>query len=356
MTTSRLSDERQQQAAIFSNSFDDLTISNSTVCPCDNTQPSTPASTALHSAILSSGLLQPATMKLRLDKLLVDRSLAASRERAQALILAGRVLVDDQRIDKPGISVPDTAVIRMLGNDLRYVSRGGLKLEAALSTWSISVAGLACADIGASTGGFTDCMLQHGASTVLAVDTGYGQIHHKLRSDPRVSLLERTNARLLTPGQLYPSPAAFLSVIPEGNLLHRPATNSGAQVLHSEPSLPETTTRPELPPSAQDIRFFALDVSFISATLVLPAVISALAPPGEKWQGEAVLLVKPQFEAGREHVGKGGIVRDPAAHQLAVHRVETAVHDLGGQPLALIDSPILGMEGNREFLLHARFA
>jgi 23S rRNA (cytidine1920-2'-O)/16S rRNA (cytidine1409-2'-O)-methyltransferase len=252
-------------------------------------------------------------MKLRLDKLLVDRSLAASRERAQAMIIAGRVLVDEQRIDKSGASVSDTAVIRLLGDDLRYVSRGGLKLEAALTTWQISVEGLACADIGASTGGFTDCMLQHGAASVLAVDTGYGQIHHKLRTDPRVTLLERTNARLLTSGQL-------VSLAP------------------------------------QPVRFFAMDVSFISATLVLPAVVSALAPPDTKWQGEAVLLVKPQFEAGREHVGKGGIVRDPAAHQLAVHRVEAAVRDLGGQALDLIDSPILGMEGNREFLLHARFA
>jgi 23S rRNA (cytidine1920-2'-O)/16S rRNA (cytidine1409-2'-O)-methyltransferase len=274
-------------------------------------------------------------MKLRLDKLLVDRSLAASRERAQALILAGRVLVNEQRIDKPGTTVADDATLRLLGDDLRYVSRGGLKLEAALTTWNISLTNLACADIGASTGGFTDCMLQHGAASVLAVDTGYGQIHHKLRTDPRVTLLERTNARLLTPGQLASSP---LLVIPEGQLLYAPV--SGAT---------------KLPPSAQDITFFAMDVSFISATLVLPAVIAALSPAQTKWSGEAVLLVKPQFEAGREHVGKGGIVRDPAAHQLAVHRVEAAVRDLGGQALDLIDSPILGMEGNREFLLHARF-
>jgi 23S rRNA (cytidine1920-2'-O)/16S rRNA (cytidine1409-2'-O)-methyltransferase len=246
-------------------------------------------------------------MKLRLDKLLVDRSLAASRERAQALILAGRVLVDEQRVDKPGVS--SDAAIRMLGDDLRYVSRGGLKLEAALKTWSISVQGLACADVGASTGGFTDCMLQAGAASVLAIDTGYGQIHNKLRSDPRVTLLERTNARLLAPAQL-----------------------------------------------ALGIRFFAMDVSFISATLVLPAVLQAFAAAGEAWHGEAVLLIKPQFEAGREHVGKGGIVRDPAAHQLAVHRVEDSVREHGGQALALIDSPILGMEGNREFLLHAKFA
>jgi len=234
-------------------------------------------------------------MKIRLDKLLVERGLAASRERAQALILAGRVLVEEQRIDKPGTPVSDDANLRMTGDDLRYVSRGGLKLEHALETWGIDVGGLACADIGASTGGFTDCMLQRGAASVLAVDTGYGQIHHKLRVDARVTLLERTNARLLEPGSL-------MALAPER------------------------------------VRFFAMDVSFISATLVLPAVIGALAPAGERWQGEAVVLVKPQFEAGREHVGKGGIVRDPEAQQLA-----------------LIDSPILGMEGNREFLLRARF-
>ena len=251
-------------------------------------------------------------MKLRLDKLLVDRHLAESRERAQAMIIAGRVLVDEQRIDKSGASVADTAILRLTGDDPRFVSRGGLKLEAALKTWNISVEGLTCADIGASTGGFTDCMLQHGAATVLAVDTGYGQIHNKLRTDPRVSLLERTNARLLTPGQL-------------------------------------------LPLSPHPITFFAMDVSFISATLVLPAVLAALAPADETWHGDAVLLVKPQFEAGREHVGKGGIVRDPAAHQLAINRIKNAVIDLNGQALTLIDSPILGTEGNKEFLLHARF-
>ncbi len=140
------------------------------------------------------------SMKIRLDKLLVDRGLAASRERAQALILAGRVLVEEQRIDKPGTPVGEDANLRMMGDDLRYVSRGGLKLEQALKVWSIDVTGLACADIGASTGGFTDCLLQHGAATVLAVDTGYGQIHHKLRVDPRVTLMERTYARLLEPG------------------------------------------------------------------------------------------------------------------------------------------------------------
>jgi 23S rRNA (cytidine1920-2'-O)/16S rRNA (cytidine1409-2'-O)-methyltransferase len=250
-------------------------------------------------------------LRLRLDKLLVDRSLAASRERAQALILAGRVLVAEQRIDKPGTTVAEDASIRLLGDDLRYVSRGGLKLEHGLATWSIDVTGLACADIGASTGGFTDCLLQHGAASVLAVDTGFGQIAHKLRADPRVTLMERTNARLLAPGGLL---------------------------------------------QAAPIRFFAMDVSFISATLVLPAVLAALVPPGQCWQGQAVLLVKPQFEAGREHVGKGGIVRDPAAQQLAVDRIAAAVRELSGEVAAVIDSPILGREGNREFLLHARWS
>ncbi len=254
-----------------------------------------------------------APAKLRLDKLLVDRGLAASRERAQALILAGRVLVAEQKVDKPGAPVAGDVSIRLLGDDLRFVSRGGLKLEGALTAWSVAVAGLACADIGASTGGFTDCLLQHGAASVLAVDTGYGQIAHKLRADPRVTLRERTNARLLAPGALVPP----------------------------------------LPPR---ITFFAMDVSFIGASLVLPAVIAALAPQDEPWHGDAVVLVKPQFEAGREHVGKGGIVRDPAAHQLAIQRVQQTVLSLAGEVLGVIDSPILGMEGNREFLLHARFA
>ena len=247
--------------------------------------------------------------KTRLDKLLVDRALAASRERAQALILAGRVLVDDQRVDKPGTPVDEAAVLRLLGSDLRYVSRGGLKLEAALKHWAISLENRACIDIGASTGGFTDCMLQNGAASVLAIDTGYGQIAQKLRSDPRVSLMERTNARLLEPHSL----------------------------------------------SALQPAFVCMDVSFISATLVLPSVLSALAAPDRPWSGELVLLIKPQFEAGREHVGKGGIVRDPAARQLAIDRVTEAAKSLGATNLDLIDSPIRGMEGNHEYLLHARF-
>jgi 23S rRNA (cytidine1920-2'-O)/16S rRNA (cytidine1409-2'-O)-methyltransferase len=253
-------------------------------------------------------------MKTRLDRFLVDHGLVPTRERAQALILAGRVLVNEQKMEKPGAGVAEDAAVRLLGDDLRYVSRGGLKLEAALAHWGIDLTGRTCADVGASTGGFTDCMLQHGASAVLAIDTGYGQIAHKLRVDPRVSLLERTNARHLQP---------------------------------------EKVTIP--------VTFLAMDVSFISATLVLPAVVGAMRPaPGRDGLdrdrlNEAVVLVKPQFEAGREHVGKGGIVRDPEAHALAVERVRAAVAGLGGETIEVMDSPLLGAEGNKEFLLHARW-
>jgi 23S rRNA (cytidine1920-2'-O)/16S rRNA (cytidine1409-2'-O)-methyltransferase len=258
----------------------------------------------------------PRPAKLRLDKLLVDRALVPSRERAQALILAGRVLVNEQRVDKPGTPIPADAAVRLLGGDLRYVSRGGLKLEKALSHWSVDLTDLPCIDIGASTGGFTDCMLQHGAASVLAVDTGWGQIAEKFRHDARVTLRERTNARLLQPGELIPSNSADPSTTPA---------------------------------------FLAMDVSFISATLVLPAVLAALVPAGELWRGRAVILVKPQFEAGREHVGKGGIVREPRARQLAIDRVHEAALALGATDLEVIDSPIHGMEGNHEYLLHARF-
>jgi 23S rRNA (cytidine1920-2'-O)/16S rRNA (cytidine1409-2'-O)-methyltransferase len=257
------------------------------------------------------------SQKIRLDKLLVDHGHAASRERAQALILAGRVLVDEQRIDKPGTSISATAQIRLLGTDLKYVSRGGVKLEHALTHWSIALTGLPCIDIGASTGGFTDCMLQHGAQSVLAIDTGYGQIAQKLRDDPRVTLLERTNARLLTPGELL------------------------------------TAAQP--PPPCLAPVFMAMDVSFISATLVLPAVLAALSTPNNPWQGEAVILIKPQFEAGRENIAKGGIVRDPDARQGAIQRVHDCVVEQHGVAIEIIDSPIQGMEGNHEYLLHAHF-
>ena len=245
--------------------------------------------------------------KTRLDVLLLERGLAPSRERARALILAGRVLVREQKIDKPGTAVASDAAIRLLGEDQPYVSRGGLKLAAALAHWNISVEGRACVDVGASTGGFTDCLLQHGAAHVTAVDTGFGQIAMKLRADPRVRLLERINARFLVPGALE-----------EGR-------------------------------TAPAIAFLAMDVSFISATLVLPAVMAAA--PGLT---EAVILVKPQFEAGRGHVGKGGIVRDPAAHQLAIDKVAECVRRLGWTVVETVPSPITGAEGNQEFLLYAR--
>ena len=253
-------------------------------------------------------------MKTRVDKLLVDRGLVASRERAQAVVLAGRVLVNGQKVEKPGASVDENAELRMLGEDLRYVSRGGLKLEAALLQWHIAVEALVCMDVGASTGGFTDCLLQHGAAEVIAVDTGYGQIASKLRDDPRVRLLERTNARYLTTEQLR---------------------RAGA-------------LRP--------VSLIAFDVAFISVTLVLPAVLQAVAGLSGAGAMELVILVKPQFEVGRELVGKGGIVRDEDARQSAAVKVRQAVEALGGGQIEIIESPVPGMEGNREFLLHAKLS
>ncbi|HEY1984858.1 MAG TPA: TlyA family RNA methyltransferase [Terracidiphilus sp.] len=250
--------------------------------------------------------------KTRIDLLLVERGLMPSRERARAMILAGRVLVNEQKIDKPGASVPGDASIRLLGEDQPFVSRGGIKLAAALDHWNIDVPGRACLDVGASTGGFTDCLLQRGAAHVTAVDTGFGQIAMKLRNDPRVRLMERTNARLLAPNSLAPA------------------------TLASEP------------PSAA-LSLLVMDVSFISATLLLGPVLAA-APALR----EAVILIKPQFEAGREHVGKGGIVRDPAAHQLAIDKVAGHLASLAWHVTGTIPSPITGMEGNHEFLLHAR--
>lgn len=246
-------------------------------------------------------------MKSRLDKILVDRGLAASRERAQALILAGKVLVDEQKVEKSGAQIEENCAIRLLGEDLKYVSRGGLKLERALEHWRIDVNGKICLDIGASTGGFTDCLLQHGAARVIAIDTGYGQMDFKLRQDPRVRLLEKTNARYLTRDLLGESAA-----------------------------------------------FVAMDVSFISATLILPAVIpSAFA--ANSHGGQIVVLVKPQFEAGREHVGKGGIVRDADAQLASLEKVRSSLTELGAAKTDSVDSPILGAEGNREFLLYAVF-
>ena len=252
-------------------------------------------------------------MKTRIDKLLVERGLVASRERAQAVILAGRVLVNGQKVEKSGAGVDAAAEVRLLGEDLKYVSRGGLKLEAGLKHWKIDLTGRTCMDIGASTGGFTDCMLQHGAARVIAVDTGYGQIAAKLRSDPRVKLLEKTNARYLTREQLE---------------------RTGA---------------------ADSVSFIALDVSFISVTLVLQPVFEAGFAASRSAVRELIILIKPQFEVGREFVGKGGIVKDEQAQHRAIAKVHDAVEKLGGQKLEVMESPILGAEGNREFLLHAEF-
>lgn len=240
----------------------------------------------------------------------MDRGFAASRERAQSLILAGKVLVNDQKLEKAGAQVAEESVVRLLGEDLKYVGRGGLKLERALDHWNIDVRGKVCLDIGASTGGFTDCLLQHGAARVIAVDTGYGQLDFKLRQDARVRLLEKTNARYLT------SEAIGI----KANLI-------------------------------------VMDVSFISATLVLPAVVGAAFPESrdERRGRQIVVLVKPQFEAGREQVGKGGIVRDENAQMAAVDRVRTALGNLGAAQMDVIESPILGAEGNREFLLYGVF-
>lgn len=248
-------------------------------------------------------------MKTRLDKLLMERGLTPSRERAQALILAGKVLVNEQKIEKAGAPVETDAIIRVLGEDLRYVSRGGLKLEKALEHWKIDLTGKVCLDVGASTGGFTDCMLQHGAARAIAIDTGYGQMDLRLRNDPRVRLLEKTNARYLTREHL-----------------------------------------------GEPVDFVAMDVSFISVTLVLPAVIAAAFAPSEaNGSLQIVVLVKPQFEVGRDLVGKGGIVRDEAAQKSAVAKVEAALRELGCAYTGFVESPILGAEGNREFLLHAEF-
>ncbi len=244
--------------------------------------------------------------KTRIDLLLVDRGLVQSRERARALILAGRVLVNEQKIDKPGAAIGSDSAIRLLGDDMPYVSRGGLKLQAALDHWKIDVTGRACLDIGASTGGFTDCLLQRGAAHVTAVDTGFGQIAMKLRNDPRVRLVERTNARFLAPGAL------------------------------AEPGQPVLT-------------LLVMDVSFISATLLF-APVFASAPS----LAECVILIKPQFEAGRGNVGKGGIVRDPEVHKLTVEKVSSSITEQGWQVAEVIPSPITGAEGNIEFLLHAQ--
>jgi 23S rRNA (cytidine1920-2'-O)/16S rRNA (cytidine1409-2'-O)-methyltransferase len=239
-------------------------------------------------------------MKLRLDLMLAERGLAESREKAQALVLAGEVLVNGVKAAKPGQAVAAGADLQVLRRP-PFVSRGGQKLEAALDHFQIQPGGRVCLDIGASTGGFTDCLLQRGAARVHIVDVGSGQLDWKLRTDPRVILHERLNARYLR------------------------AENIGERV---------------------DLA--VCDVSFISVTLILPALPPLLQP-----DAEMVILIKPQFEAGRGKVGRGGIVRDPELHRAACERVENAVREMSYKT-AIIESPILGAEGNKEFLLYAR--
>lgn len=235
----------------------------------------------------------------RIDILLVERGLVESRARAQARILAGDVVVDEQRVDKPGEKVPRAASIRLKGDALPWVSRGGLKLAAALEWFGVDVRGATCVDVGASTGGFTDVLLHHGAARVFAVDVGYGQLAHKLRVDPRVVCMERTHIGKLPPGSLDPKPSVGV-----------------------------------------------VDVSFISLTQVLPALAAHLAVPAH-----VVVLIKPQFEAGREHVGKGGIVRDPGARLAAVERVLAGAVACGLELVAPPrESPIQGADGNVELV------
>jgi len=239
----------------------------------------------------------------RIDKLLVDRGLAESRTKAQALIMSGVVLVNEQRVDKPSQQFDPNSVVRVKGGDdptSRYVGRGGLKLEAALREFQIDVDGLVCLDVGASTGGFTDCLLQHDAKKVVAIDVGHNQIDWRLRNDPRVEIREGVNARYLQPEDF-----------------------------------------------SQEFDLAVIDVSFISVTKVLPAVVPLI---GER--GSIVTLVKPQFEVGRGEVGGGGIVRDPEKRLRAVEEVKTAAVSLGLKVVNTIESPIQGAEGNIEFLVH----
>lgn len=239
--------------------------------------------------------------KIRLDRLLVERGLAESRQKAQAMILAGQVMVDEQKVEKCGTAVSLDAGLRLLGGMLRYVSRAGVKLEAALDHFGVDPRGKTCLDIGASTGGFTDCLLQRGAARVFAVDAGTNQLDWKLRHDPRVAAMEKTNARYLGFDQI-------------GTL----------------------------------VALVTMDVSFISSTLILPALSPLLQE-----RADLLVLVKPQFEVGPDQVGKGGVVRDPHLHEEAVSKVARKTADLGFKERGRVESVLPGVAGNREFFLHA---
>ena len=241
-------------------------------------------------------------MKKRLDLLMMERALAPSREKAKAYIMAGNVYVDGQKEDKAGTMFQETVKIEVRGNTLPYVSRGGLKLEKAMNHFGVELDGRVCMDVGASTGGFTDCMLQNGAVKVYSIDVGYGQLDWKLRNDPRVVCMEKTNIRYVLPEDIQ-EPAQFSSI----------------------------------------------DVSFISLTKVLLPVRNLLTE-----DGEIVCLIKPQFEAGREKVGKKGVVRDPAVHLEVIEKVITYASSIALEPRHLSFSPIKGPEGNIEYLLHLK--
>ena len=241
-------------------------------------------------------------MKERLDVLLVKRNLAESREKAKAIIMSGNVFVEGQREDKAGSTFPEEVSIEVRGHTLPYVSRGGLKLEKAIANFDVSVKDKVCTDVGSSTGGFTDCMLQNGAKKVYSIDVGYGQLAWKLRNDPRVVNLERTNMRKVT--------------------------------------------REQVP---DEIDFFSVDVSFISLKLILPVARQLMSE-----NAQAVCLIKPQFEAGREKVGKKGVVRDPAVHVEVVRKIFDFCLENGFDVLNLDYSPIKGPEGNIEYLIHLR--
>ena len=243
--------------------------------------------------------------KERLDVLLVSRGLAETRTKAQAIIMSGDVYVGGQKADKPGMSYEDTVEIEVRGQACPYVSRGGLKLEKALRDFGVDPAGYVCSDSGASTGGFTDCLLQQGAKKVFAIDVGYGQLAWKIRSDPRVVTMERTNIRYVTPEQL-----------------------------------------------GEPLDLSVIDVSFISLKLVLPTIKTLLRPEA----GQVLCLIKPQFEAGKEKVGKKGVVRDPAVHREVLETFVATARDLGFTILNLTFSPVKGPEGNIEFLAHLTLA
>ncbi|MBC2715609.1 MAG: TlyA family RNA methyltransferase [Desulfobacteraceae bacterium] len=241
-----------------------------------------------------------AAQKKRLDVLVFDKGLANSRQRASALIMAGSILVNNQPVDKPGSMVSVDAEIMNKGSDIPFVSRGGFKIEKAIESLNLDVTGMLCLDVGASTGGFTDCLLQHGASRVYAIDVGYGQLDWKLRQDPRVVVIERTNIRYATE-ELLPEPFDLISI----------------------------------------------DVSFISLKIVIPAVKKFL-----KNDGKILALIKPQFEVGKNQVGKGGVVKDPKLHQSVIEKLSSFFSDTGFKIGPVIPSPILGPKGNKEFIIY----